>query len=194
MKKILLAMIFSEREQARLAYEKEKERLPLLVTESEEFARDAIKIIHAFADSAKECKQKSELQILRQKNGDQLMVTPISQTHLPVVEALNTTTSEEKKVAPIVSDTEEHFISSEVKEIQRKKRVARGISKRGHRDREMKVEEIQSPSFDITPRDHKKQRTEQEQDDAQLLLSFSSSCSFPQELEVEGVSQRFLSL
>jgi len=169
MKKIILAMIFSEREQARLASAKEKERLPLLVTEWEEFARDAIKIIHAFADSTK------QLQNLRQERGDPLMVISKSQTRRPLVEELNTATSEATKVVPIVSDTEEHFISSEEKDMQRKKRNARVISKREHRDREMKVEEIQNPSFDIATRNHKKQRTEQEQDAAQLLLSFSHS-------------------
>lgn len=176
MKKIILAMIFSEREQARLVSAKEKEQLPLLVTEWEEFARDAIKIIHAFADSTKERNQRSELQNLRQERGDPLMVISKSQTRRPLVEELNTATSEATEVVPtIVSDTEEHFISSEEKDMQRKKRNARVISKREHRDREMKVEEIQNPSFDIATRNHKKQRTEQEQDAAQLLLSLSHS-------------------
>lgn len=160
-----------ERKQSHLV-QTEKELLPLLVTDWEEFTRDAIKIIQAFSSSMKIHNQKQRSQCL-DREGDQSIAYPTPKTDSTFNTAPESNSDTELKVATVVSDSEDNPVIA--KEKQRKTIRSHGLPKREHAYIEMKGEEIKSPSLDTGPRTNKKQRTNQEKDAANLLLSFSQS-------------------
>ena len=168
--KIMLA--FRNSEHNSFLRESKQSHLPLLVTDWEEFARDAIKIIQAFSISMNIHNQKQRAQCL-EREGDQSIAYPIPQTDSTFDAAPKSTRDTEMKVATVVSDSEDHSVIA--KEKQRKTIRSHGLPKREHTYIEMKGDEIKSPSLDTGPRTNKKQRTNQEQDAANLLLSFSQS-------------------
>jgi hypothetical protein len=160
-----------DREQARIA-KIEKELLPPLVTDWEEFARDSIKIIQAFTDSIKGLNQ-NQLAQNQSREGGKSNVSSIPQTHPTYNAVPSRSIPTEKKVTNMVSDSEDH--STNTRENRRKKSISRAKPKRDYRDMEMRDREVKSPSLSTEPRNSKKQRTDQEQDAANLLLSFSQS-------------------